>query len=202
MRYTLNQIPLEGYQGLQLSFYTDNHQPLTWQNVLQGWLQDPEFQAYFSTALETVPYPAYFWETPPLNQTRQHQPFTCVVINSPALAQVQADYSPFAQYVRPSPQQADVRVFSNLGGDAQLISPCPVGEKPTYPHLAAFLSNAPQGLKAQLWATLAQTIMEQLQHQPLRPFWVSTSGLGVFWLHLRLDWQPKYYQYAPYRQGA
>jgi len=33
-----------------------------------------------------------------------------------------------------------------------------------------------------------------------RPLWVSTSGLGVAWLHVRLDARPKYYQYTPYRE--
>lgn len=29
--------------------------------------------------------------------------------------------------------------------------------------------------------------------------WVSTSGLGVHWLHLRIDIKPKYYSYQPYK---
>jgi hypothetical protein len=32
------------------------------------------------------------------------------------------------------------------------------------------------------------------------PLWISTSGLGVYWLHVRLDARPKYYTYAPFRQ--
>jgi hypothetical protein len=31
------------------------------------------------------------------------------------------------------------------------------------------------------------------------PVWLSTSGLGVYWLHVRLDTHPKYYQYQPYK---
>lgn len=31
------------------------------------------------------------------------------------------------------------------------------------------------------------------------PVWISTSGLGVPWLHVRIDDRPKYYQHAPYR---
>jgi hypothetical protein len=30
-------------------------------------------------------------------------------------------------------------------------------------------------------------------------FWVSTSGLGVPWVHVRLDERPKYFQFGPYR---
>ena len=34
------------------------------------------------------------------------------------------------------------------------------------------------------------------------PRWLSTAGLGVPWLHLRLDTRPKYYQYGPYKNAA
>jgi hypothetical protein len=196
--YSLQQLPLQDYDGLSLTFCREGDCPLTWQEVLQGWHHSPDFQSFFATILASVPYPAYFWETPPLTQTQQSAPFTCVVINSPALARVRADYSPFATYLKPSPLSPDIRVFSNLGGDAQLIAPCPVGSKPDYAHLAAFLRQAPPALKGQLWATLAHAIQAQLEHHQDQPLWVSTSGLGVFWLHIRLDQVPKYYQYAPF----
>jgi hypothetical protein len=32
------------------------------------------------------------------------------------------------------------------------------------------------------------------------PVWLSTSGLGIYWLHFRLDTVPKYYTYAPYKR--
>ena len=32
--------------------------------------------------------------------------------------------------------------------------------------------------------------------------WLSTSGLGVYWLHVRLDSRPKYYTYEPYKRQA
>ena len=31
-----------------------------------------------------------------------------------------------------------------------------------------------------------------------KPVWLSTAGLGVGWLHVRLDDRPKYYRHAPY----
>jgi hypothetical protein len=34
------------------------------------------------------------------------------------------------------------------------------------------------------------------------PVWVSTAGMGVSWLHVRLDNRPKYYGYKPYRLFA
>jgi NADH:ubiquinone oxidoreductase subunit len=32
-----------------------------------------------------------------------------------------------------------------------------------------------------------------------QPVWLSTAGMGVAWLHVRLDDRPKYYGYSPYR---
>jgi len=29
--------------------------------------------------------------------------------------------------------------------------------------------------------------------------WLSTAGMGVSWLHVRLDDRPKYYGHRPYR---
>jgi hypothetical protein len=30
------------------------------------------------------------------------------------------------------------------------------------------------------------------------PLWLSTAGMGVSWLHLRLDSRPKYYRHRSY----
>jgi hypothetical protein len=34
-----------------------------------------------------------------------------------------------------------------------------------------------------------------------KPVWLSTAGGGVSWLHVRLDDQPKYYGFEPYRHA-
>lgn len=34
----------------------------------------------------------------------------------------------------------------------------------------------------------------------VRPVWLSTAGMGVSWLHVRLDARPKYYGFAAYRE--
>jgi hypothetical protein len=47
---------------------------------------------------------------------------------------------------------------------------------------------------------VAETMTEQLDLK--EPLWLSTAGQGVFWLHVRLDRYPKYYNHAPYRHAA
>ncbi len=113
------------------------------------------------------------------------------------LAGMPVERAPFAAYFDEAPDE-DVIVFPNLGGDAVLVVPCPRGPDEHYPHLAAFLRNAPQRQTRALWQRTAQ---EMLRSVGERPVWLSTAGGGVAWLHIRLDSRPKYYSHAPYRRS-
>ena len=77
-----------------------------------------------------------------------------------------------------------------------LVVPCPKAEDSAYPHLAAFARDASPNQQHALWCQVGFALEQQLGHQPT---WLSTSGLGVFWIHIRLDSRPKYYTFAPYR---
>lgn len=120
-------------------------------------------------------------------------------------------------------------VFENLGKDATLIAPkithAPNTRTKTkqimhhapYAHLASFVrsSHVPIEQKRALWRLATQAILQLLSssQQQTPPnastksknnhpdkIWFSTSGLGVYWLHLRLDRYPKYYTYTPYKE--
>ena len=65
--------------------------------------------------------------------------------------------------------------------------------------LAAFLRGAPKLQIQATWKAAASALRQTLG---TRPTWLSTSGLGVPWVHLRLDRFPKYYQFDPYRTAA
>jgi hypothetical protein len=111
-----------------------------------------------------------------------------VVVDAPNLARTTADPSAFSAYLT-----APINTFENLGGDATLIAPSVTG---SYPHLAAFLRTAPASQTDELFRALGDAIVDW---QGKSPPWVSTAGMGVPWLHLRLDTRPKYYRHAPYR---
>jgi hypothetical protein len=87
--------------------------------------------------------------------------------------------------------------FPNLGDDAFLVAPCPRTPLAAYPHLAAFARHAPDAQQHALWQAVSGALSRRLDQRPL---WLSTSGLGVAWLHVRLDLRPKYYTFGPYRQ--
>ena len=166
---------------------------LTWCEVIRLWRTSLAFTEWFSRLLAQAPFDALFWETPPLTESRLGDAFEYVTVNSLELAGVEADPRAFASFFDPA---LDVVEFGNLGGDAHLIAPCPRGRDQNYAHLAAFVRCATESQNHALWCRLAEAIEKRLSE---RPIWCSTSGLGVYWLHLRIDSRPKYYTYRPYR---
>jgi hypothetical protein len=65
--------------------------------------------------------------------------------------------------------------------------------------LAAFIRRAPRTQVHDLWRVVGATMEGQLSAMPV---WLSTAGMGVSWLHIRLDSRPKYYGFRPYRRTA
>ena len=73
---------------------------------------------------------------------------------------------------------------------------------PNYSHLANFIRNAPKAQKNYLWQKIAEEITKILPNlKEGKMLWMSTSGLGVSWLHVRLDTTPKYYSWEAYQTG-
>ena len=137
-----------------------------------------------------------FWEMPALDEARLNRRFECVVVDAPALAAVRADPRAFATALRSA--RDGVATFANLGGDATLIAPAPPpgGAESAYRHLTSFAREARPTEHNALWRAVVTAVRGRLGAEPL---WISTSGLGVHWLHVRLDVRPKYYTHAPYR---
>ena len=91
----------------------------------------------------------------------------------------------------------DVVTFPNLGGDAIMVVPCPRAADSVYGHLASFVRNAAESQVHSLWQSVGEAMRKRLSEKAV---WLSTAGLGVSWLHVRLDSRPKYYGYAPFKQ--
>ena len=168
---------------------------LSFRELLKLWQENERFIAFYTKLLAEARWAAYFWEMPPLRQSNLDQPAAFVLVNSPQLASVRPDFEPFRAHFS---KQQTVASFMNLGGDARLLAPSPQGADENYAHLANFVRHAPVQQQIGLFRRLGETIEQNLSENPL---WVSTSGLGVHWLHIRLDERPKYYQHNPYRQA-
>lgn len=169
----------------------DGERPFTTAQILHKWQTDADFRRFFIGLLADAPFDAYFWETPPLTQETLARPFEFVLVNAPQLAHVPAERGAFARYFNETP----VVDFANLGGDAHLVVPCPQKPQDAFAHLAAFSRRAPLDQQHRFWQRVGEVVTNRVGERPL---WLSTSGLGVFWLHVRLDARPKYYTFRPY----
>ena len=121
-----------------------------------------------------------------------------VLVDAPGLVSAVPEEGAFREHFSKDADGDGVVTFPNLGGDATLVVPCPVGPPSSYAHLAAFVRNASERQRHALFAALGASVLSHLSDRPL---WVSTAGMGVYWLHLRLDSRPKYYRHAPYKRA-
>lgn len=158
---------------------------------------DPAFGNFFNQLLADSPFSAFRWETPAVTTSLFGRPFEFVLLDYPALDRP-ADSSAFSEHFDNLAQARGVASFPNLRGDASMIVPCPVGEASCYGHLAAFVRGAPDEQRATLWHLVGQTMLDKVGQQPI---WLNTAGMGVPWLHVRLDSQPKYYGHRPYKDA-
>ncbi len=169
-----------------------NEEPLEFSAFFRLLQDDHDFAGWYTELLKSSPFTSYFWEHPPLTTSN----FACgaefVMIDAPILERMRPNTETFRSHFAGE----EVATFRNLGGDAILIAPSPDDSSRTYPHLAAFLQKARARQVRELWRSVGQTISKCLTDKPI---WLSTSGLGIAWLHIRLDSSPKYYQHQPYK---
>jgi hypothetical protein len=169
--------------------------PVSYAEVLCRWRQDADFRSLFIALLTDAPFSAFRWETPPITTATADRPFEFVLLDSPGLARA-PDADAFAEHFGGA-SAAELVEFPNLGRDAIMVVPCPIGQRSAYGHLAAFVRQAPESQKHSLWSVVGAAMQRRLGAEPV---WLSTAGAGVSWLHVRLDDRPKYYGYRPYRE--
>lgn len=170
---------------------------LGYEDVIHYWEENSEFRDFYFSILQKAPLEAFFWENRPVTKSNIKQAYEFVLVYSPQLSRVHADPSPFEDKFKLQPAGQSVITFENLGRDAELIVPCPIAAQNIYAHFASFIRQAPEDQKHDLFITVANSLKNRVNNHPT---WVSTSGLGVYWLHIRLDTRPKYYSYQAYRQ--
>ena len=169
---------------------------LSFRQLFELLCSSEDFTDWHSDTLASFEATALYWELPPLTSSTVDDGAEFVLIDAPLLARLPPEPAPFASQFEKRPGE-DVVVFPNLGGDAVLVVPCPRGPIDAYPHLAAFLRQGEKDQIRKLWQVAAETLLDRLNDTPV---WLSTAGIGVAWLHLRLDSRPKYYRYGPYAE--
>ena len=162
-------------------------------DVVAGWRDDPAFRAEFNRALAAVEFRAFRWELPPITTATLLDPFECVVLDSPGLDR-RPDRAAFAEHWTGG---ESVVAFPNLGRDAVMVAPGPVGPDKVYTHLGSFVRGAPEAQRDAFWRRVGAEMTARIND---RPVWLNTAGAGVAWLRVGLDDRPKYYPFDPYRR--
>lgn len=175
-----------------------NGSAASFSEVIAGWQESAECRALFVDALAITRFAAFFWEMPPIVRGRMERAYECVLLPAEALAGLEPE--PHAYAAKFVTTEETVTTFANLGGDALLVVPRQIGAAEAYAHLAAFVRAAPAAQRHDFLRVLGRAADCELKSRAGR-IWISTSGLGVAWLHARLDSSPKYYQHPPYKAG-
>lgn len=182
-------------RGLRIVLEGDGR-PMSFADVIDAWRTRADFRTRFNDLLAASTFEAFRWETPAVTEATTWQPFECVLLDSPGLDR-EADSEAFATHFAHT--RESVVSFTNLGGDALLVVPCPRGPNACYVHLATFVRQAPVDQRDALWQRVGEALAQRIG---TRPVWLSTAGAGVAWLHVRLDDRPKYYSYERYKRRA
>lgn len=138
-------------------------------------------------------FEAFLWENKPMSKTNMDQTYEYSLVKNTYLAGISPDQQTFREYFEPDQQAV---TFPNLGGDAQLIAPCPRQSTDCYSHIGSFVRNAPDEQQDAMWRIAGEQMLAMIDKDPR---WLSTNGLGVSWLHMRIDRRPKYYQTKEYK---
>jgi hypothetical protein len=191
-RESLNDVHAERYVPLC------NGSPIPYSRVLGYWQDEATFRSFFLSLLSDAPFAAYRWETPPITKLSAGRAFEFALLDAPGLEQPPDDQA-FAEHFHRATADQDVVTFQNLGKDAVLVVPCPLAKGDGYAHLAAFVRAAPVAQQHELWRAVGAAMQARLGQSPV---WLSTAGMGVPWLHVRLDSRPKYYAFNQYRDAS
>lgn len=192
-------VPLGSRVGHRGRLVDAEGRALTWEQVLADLLTAGPAARELERAITSVPWSGVFWECAPVVGRALDVPFRWVVLESAAVARLRASPRAFAEPMAVAPS-GPVAVFPNLGRDALLVAPRPGGDGELGGHLVDFLRTANGRRRRAFWQAVAAACLERLSSRPDRPTWLSTSGLGVPWLHVRLDDRPKYVSWEPFRR--
>jgi len=168
-------------------------QALKYAQFLERLVANKEFRAFYNKVLSESEFSAYQWEHPAATATQLEKPYEFVLVHSTQLTRVTAEPEVFASYFRSGEGVVD---FPNLRGDAHLIVPTLLGPVSHYPHLGSFVRQADSAQIDAFWRRVGRCFLEQY---PQGKLWLSTAGLGVYWLHVRMDSVPKYYRFGGYK---
>jgi len=185
--------------------FKNANNPLTYDDFIEFLISEKSeaFLKVLTGALKdaTSKLSAYLWECAPVsNDTKGTTQFEFTATKSTELSKIKQDFSSFWEHISKNRREYACS-FQNIGGDATLIVPIPIGVSQNkyldYKNISNFTENAELNQRKYFWKKVAIELSKDLESDG-KPRWLSTNGLGVHYLHIRIDKKPKYYSFENY----
>jgi len=174
--------------------FVKNNNHLSYADWIEEMLISDELIIKFNDILKESKFISFFWEVKSVVLKELDQPFEFVLVESKTLNRISSDDSSFSKYFK---DNISVVNFSNLRKDAELIVPTPFSNETQYAHIARFVRTAETSQIIDFWRRVIESYQKKISDKPT---WLSTAGLGVHWLHVRIDSRPKYYHHKEYKK--
>jgi hypothetical protein len=159
---------------------------LLWQDKLEHWKSGKYLQKPPNI---TQPF---FWRTSICNSELNLE-YQEEFVKDSRLSSKKPNLETFKKYLEHKKNKNEKYAisFPNLSGDTILVIPKPKNGK-NYTNLHYFMLEASKLQQKQFWKRVASEIEKKLKVKPY--VFVSTHGLGVDYLHVRICDIPKYYE--------
>lgn len=193
-----NQLVLESTNIIKIIFYK-NKKPLKWIEVINLWKSNPAFNNFFTNIINECQFTDYFFECPGINLKKIYkQIFEFRLIKYSRLFP-STDLKAFEDQRKN--KSKSILVFPNLSHTSILIIPNKEQKSnfEIYNSIGSFLRGGTSKQINLFFSQIGITLEKLLQDNQGKKIWLSTHGLGVHWLHIRLDFSPKYYQTECYK---
>jgi len=132
----------------------------------------------------------YFWRTS-VQSNKKDLVYKEEFIEDERLLKAKEDLKPFAEHLDKNKDEKYAISFPNLSGDTILVVPIPRKSK-IFTNMFYFMNNASEIQKKELWKKVALEARKFIEKN--ENVWISTHGLGVNYLHVRICITPKYYE--------
>lgn len=205
----------DAVETYRYTFY-DDFRRMSVYDVVDQWLNSSDFCDFFTSVLNDTTLAAYFLEMAPFPLDEKQmaaREFELVTVFSRPLAKAKPDPQPFMNHLEEC--RGYVANFTSLGGYTMLVVPCLPNKRESWKHYTSIRPFVGRTQKNSfrhtqqrlLWQKVAQCVLGMVDRNAecaahsdtAPPLWISTSGLEVSWLHVRMDLKPKYISYKPYK---
>lgn len=160
---------------------------------------DEHFRDLICDIFKNCKYNNVYWEFPGLNKNNANSKAEFVLINTGQFSK--SDHSAFSEYFPPT-VQTKVISFKNLSKDCDLITVTPTSNNKNFYNSCSDImtffksSYVPKELHHQLLINIGTQMSNYLKGTQKK--YLSTSGRGVPWLHVRICNTHKYYNHIEY----